>query len=215
VITGHVSFDSGGGLNAAKVKATLVSGNLIDSTASGDAFKPDYLWSTYGITDDRGAYRIAGLPKGKYRIEVQLRENGIEKGFGYLTIFAPEALTEGEAKPIEVGDGEELTDVDISIPLRLFHSIAGTVTRDGIPIAGASVTIQHKGQTESRSFASDSDGTYRIDLLPKGIYVLEAQYPAAEAEGRGPSVRRTITVQLVDNDVLDANLDLLDHSPAK
>lgn len=214
-IAGRVSFDSGGDMDRAGVKATLISSNLLGDEVSGDAHKAAYSWSAHGITDDRGVYRIAGLPHGKYRIEVQVRETGIERGGGYLTVFAPEALKEEDAKPISVGDGDELADVDISIPLRLFHSIGGIVTRDGIPIAGASVTIQPKDQTWSRIFASDSNGTYRIDLLPQGAYTVEAEFPSTETEVRGPSVRRKIPVQLGEGDVLDANLDLLSHPPAE
>ena len=214
-ITGHVRFDSGGVMDSAHLKATLVSGNLLGDPVSADASKPVYVWSAQGSTDDRGAYRIAGLPSGKYRIEVQLRETGIERGGGYLTVFAPGALTEEEAKPVAVADGDELSDVDISIPLRLFHSIGGTVTRDGVPIEGASVTIQQNGQTWSRRFASGSNGTYRIDVLPQGNYVLEAEFPPAGEENRGPSIKRKIAVQLSDGDVLDANLDLRNRSSVK
>jgi hypothetical protein len=207
-IGGRVGFDSGGVLDRAKVKAVLVSGSLIDGAVRGGAAKPASLWSAFGTTDDRGVYRIAGLPKGKYRIEVEVRETGIERGSGYLTVFAPEALTEEEAKPIAVDPGDELSDVDISIPLRLFHSVGGTVTRDGIPIAGASVTIQQRGQDWSRRFATGSNGTYRIDMLPQGSYVLEAEFPPAREETHGSSVKRKISVLLGDGDVLDANLDL-------
>lgn len=207
-ITGRVIFDSGGALNGGLVTAALTSSNLIGGPENGDASKPAYFWSARGTTDDRGTYRIAGLPEGNYRIEVHVYENASNTGTGMLTVFAPEALTEVDAKLIAVGDGDELTDVDISIPLRLLHSISGTVTRSGIPIAGASLTIQRQGQTETKEFASSSDGTYRIDMIVSGTYVIEAQYPPAGVEGRGPSVRSKVSVLLGDSDVPDANLDL-------
>jgi hypothetical protein len=214
-ITGRVTFDSGGALSGVGVTATLISGNLIGNAESADASKPAYFWNIRGTTDDRGTYRIAGLPQGNYRIEAQVNKNATDAGSGTLTAFAPEALTEADAKPIAVGDGDELTDVDISIPMRLLHSIAGTVTRRGMPVVGASLTIQRQGQTGTKEFVSNSNGTYRIDLLVSGTYFIEARYPPAGEENRGPSERSKVSVLLGDSDVLDANLDLRRQSSAK
>lgn len=211
-IGGRVSFDSGGVLNRARVKAMLISGSLIDSAVKGDGAKEAPLWFALGTTDDRGVYRIAGLPHGKYRIDVEVRETGLERGGGYIPVFAPEALTQEDAKPIAVDDGDRLSDVDISIPLRLLHSIGGTVTRDGIPIAGASVTVHQTGQDLSRRFETGANGTYRIDMLPRGSYVLEAEFPPAGEETHGSSIKHKISVLLSDGDVLDANLDLRSRS---
>jgi hypothetical protein len=213
-IEGRVSFDSGGVLGKATVFARLVTENLTDDATNGDGSRHTFSWFAQGTTDDRGIYRIAGLPHGKYRIEVQVRENGIEKGGGYLSVFAPEALKEGEAKLIAVGDGEERTDVDVSVPLRLFHSISGTVTRDGAPIAGASLSIQRKDQTQPRLFESDSEGNFRIDSLQPGKYVLEAEFPAAWLE-RSPSLKRTVIISLSDSDVLDVSLELGQKTPTE
>jgi hypothetical protein len=214
-IVGRVSFDSGGIPGKATVYAKLVTENLTDDAIDGIGSRHAFSWSAQGTTDDRGFYRVAGLPHGKYRIEVQVRESGIEKGAGYLPVFAPEALTEGEAKLIAVGDGEERTDVDISIPLRLFHSIGGTVTRDGIPFAGASVSIQRKDQAQSRFFVSDADGKFRIDFLQPGKYAVETEYPPAWLEERGPYLKRTVIISLGDSDVLDVNLELGHKTPAE
>jgi hypothetical protein len=213
-ITGHVRFDSGGVLDRAVVSATMVPGSPSGNGVS-DASSQSLPWSAHGTTDDRGAYRIAGLPHGKYRIEVHLRETGGERGSGYIPVFAPGALTEQDSALFAVADGDELSGVDIEIPLRLFHSIAGTVMRDGVPVVGASITIQRAGQTWSRRFASDSNGNYRVDMLPQGTYALEGQYPPSEEENRGPFFKRRILVQLGDGDVPDANLNLINRPPAR
>lgn len=212
-ITGHVRFDSGGALDRAKVTATMVS-EIASGNGVSDAWTPSSP-SAQETTDDRGAYRIAGLPHGKYRIEVHLRENGVDRGIEYFPIFAPGVLSREDSALVAVADGDELSGVDIEIPLRLFHSISGTVMRDGVPVAGASITIQRAGQSWSRTFASDSNGNYRIDMLPQGAYTLEGQYPPADEEKPGPFFRHKISVQLGDGDVPDANLNLLNRPPAQ
>jgi len=207
-ISGRVTFDSGGALAGAFVEATLVSGNLIDNAEGGSAPKPVNFWMARQTTDDRGVYRLAGLSEGKYRIEVQAGEFESSTGIGSLTVFAPESLTAAESSLVAVGEGDEVSGVDITVPLRLLHSIGGTITRGGIPISWASLIIQRQGQRGNIEAVSGPGGTYRVDLLQPDTYILEASYAPAGTESHGSPARRKITVLLGNSDVLDANIDL-------
>ena len=71
-----------------------------------------------GQTDDRGVFRIAGLTPGKYRISVVINHHGASSVAGPLTVYANEAIAEAKARVVEVGEGDEIGDMDISIPLR-------------------------------------------------------------------------------------------------
>ena len=228
-ISGRVTVDSGGILGKTTVTAALVSSTLIGNADGGPGQKPvDF--SLSASTDDRGVYRIAGLPEGEYRVSLHMIEgfwkpvmlpNGrysgepVRQGVGDLTVFAPEALTESSARLVHVGDDDELTDVDITIPMRLLHSIAGTVTRGGAPLAGAWLQVQQQGEKPREvptETASMPDGTYRFDLLPAGTYTIAARYPNPVASER-KSVMRKITVQVDDDDITDANVELLIGAP--
>lgn len=228
-ISGRVVIDTGGTLGQANVLATMVSSDLLGDARVADGEKP-FSFERGAHPDDRGVYRIAGLPAGKYRIGVRLNEsyfqasvlgsgaieiNPTRTGTGAITVFAPDALTGSDAKLVEVGDGDELSDIDITIPMRLLHSISGTVTLGGAPVDGANLTIIRGGKGVGDSSAiSTSDGSYRFDLLPAGTYTIQVKYRDASMSS-GPSITQKITVQLIDNDILDANIDLPTSATAK
>jgi hypothetical protein len=214
-IIGRVAYDSGGGLDRAWVQAWIVSSDLLGDAVDDQFYKLGASWVARGQTDDRGFYRIAGLPQGTYRIEVRVRETGLERGGGFLSVFAPEAITEPEAKLVTVADGDELSDVDITIPMRKFHSISGTVMQAGLPRSRASVTAQLQGQTWKRQMQSDTDGAFRFGMLPQGTYEIEAIFPPPDEERPDTPIKRRITVQISDGDITDANLELTGRLPTK
>lgn len=229
-ITGRVTVDIGGTIDPNYVTATLVSSSLLGNLEGREDQKLTG-FSRRGVIDDRGIYRIAGLPAGKYRLSVRVSEayydqpkvNGTSfiaqpqrTGTATLTVHAAEAFTESDAKLVEVRDGEEVSDADLSIPRRMLYSIGGTVTQGGTPVAGAAIIIQRQGKKEQdySSAVSISDGSYRFDLLPAGVYSVEARYPTP-TESPGHSASHKITVQLNDTDVLDATVDVPIQSRAQ
>lgn len=247
-ITGRVSIDTGGTPGKTAVIATMVSSDLLGDMNDSKRKEPLHFALT-GTTDDRGVYRIAGLPAGTYRIQVMLVEqfqfdNGSESfrptraGTGSVMVFAPDALKQSDAKLVKVGEGDELSDIDITLPLSRLHSISGTVTQDGAPVAGAFLSLARQGQkndeADIESFEDEnyqnaceltgmicanggndatsmSDGSYRFDLLPPGIYTIKAQrHPSftKPVTGHSTAASAKITIQINDRDIPDANIDL-------
>jgi hypothetical protein len=64
-------------------------------------------------TDDRGVYRIFGLPKSRYLLSA----GGYSKGeVGYFQkTYHPNVTDQSQAKVVEVGEGEEITGVNINV----------------------------------------------------------------------------------------------------
>lgn len=206
-ISGRVTFSDGGAMDGARIRISAVSNDLTEALrAIGDPGPFETLMENVVTTDDRGFYRIAGLPKGKYKIVV----------LGRMLIFAPGVVKESEAKLFSVDEGDEISDADVTIPMQLFHSISGIVMRGGNPVAHAFVTIRRQGDTETDAGGeTKSDGLYRFPTELSGSYIIEARYPADQSENSGPQVESRITVQLGDSDVDDANIELLSHAPAE
>ncbi len=213
-ISGRVTFDSGGSLHDTMVRAVMISSSLFGDEP-GEALKPIDLPYMKGMTDDRGDYRIAGLSAGKYRIYTIINHHGAATPSGPVTVYAPESMTEAKSQVIEVGEGDEISDVDISIPLRRLHSIGGTVTRDGVPVEKGFLTIQRQDSAGESDVPIQPDGSYRINLVSSGTYIIGTQDFYAKKEKPGSLGNNTITIQLGDRDVLDANLDLLGRAPAE
>jgi len=209
-ISGRVTVDIGGLPGRASVWVT----RLRDEDSTGVPLHLDEhpdTFAEFAALDDRGMYRIAGLPEGRYRLAIHIREshlgfkveNGkglqsfpVSPGTGQLTVYAPEALDQADARVVDVKDGDEITDADISIPTRLLHSIGGIVMEGGVPSAGMEISFQRLGRPiEAHTAVSMPDGSFRFDLLPSGTYTLRA--------GSGE-----FTIQLQDTDISDATIDV-------
>jgi hypothetical protein len=225
-VSGRVTVDGGGVPGHVKVTATMVSSALIQGLDASASQAVDY--SQSGPIDDRGVYRIAGLPAGKYRLSAQITESflyttraksgnvlleAMRTGTGSLIVYAPEALAPSDARVISIGDGDEIADADLNIPLRLLHSISGTITVGGIPMPGVSIKAKGEHTDPSGSDAmSTADGSYRFDLLPSGTYTIAATVYDSAKPPR-PAVVQKITVQLGEEDLTDADLEILPSAP--
>jgi hypothetical protein len=213
-ISGRVSVDSGGTAGRIRVTATRIS----DEHASARDGEP---FELSGTVDDRGVYRIAGLPEGKYRLSIRITEvflsakpdktsnSGIRlqadrPGTADLAVYAPDALDKASARIVEVKDADEISDADITVPTRLLHSIGGTVMENGVPAAGVSVSVQRRGgSVPGYDAVTLQDGSYRFDLLPSGSYTVRAK-----PMGSSTTVSGNTSVVLQDSDIEDANIEL-------
>ena len=115
-------------------------------------------------TDDRGMFRLTGLPPGEYVIGVSEAVNhgagstaadmseefsGTFRGMltpQLLTTFYPSATSVKEAGVIKVEAGEERADVEVTIPERDLRIVGGVVRsrRGGKPVGQAVVTITRR-----------------------------------------------------------------------
>ncbi|MDT7780589.1 MAG: hypothetical protein QOC99_3101 [Acidobacteriota bacterium] len=111
-------------------------------------------------TDDRGVFRVSGLPPGEYVIGVS---ESVEHGDGgargrgddvsgvveglmgqqFLMTFYPSATKPKDASVLKIGAGDERGDIDITIPERELRKVTGVVRgrRDKRPVADAKITI--------------------------------------------------------------------------
>lgn len=129
-------------------------------------------------TDDRGIYRLFGVPPGKYRIAAGQESNFGSRGGGHRRAFHPAAEEASQATIIEVSEGSEATDVDITLPeLTANYSVYGRIIDGdtGQPVANVSYGVEkffNESSTISLSngAVSNKDGEFRFDNLPPGKY---------------------------------------------
>ncbi|MGH9802917.1 MAG: carboxypeptidase regulatory-like domain-containing protein, partial [Blastocatellia bacterium] len=94
------------------------------------------------LTDDRGVYRIYGLPAGNYGIGAG-GESDYFAVTKYPPIFYPEATDEKQAKIIEVKPGAETTGINIRLGAagKTFEAIGRVVdTETGKPVPNVQVS---------------------------------------------------------------------------
>ncbi|MGH9846158.1 MAG: carboxypeptidase regulatory-like domain-containing protein, partial [Blastocatellia bacterium] len=146
-------------------------------------------------TDDRGVYRIYGLPEGRFLVSVGYaqREGSISIGVGrlfYPQTFHPDVTEESQAKAIEVTDGSESTGVDIRVaePKKTYDVYGRVVNADtGQPAAGLEIArgsfLQNgrMGGYGSGGELSGPNGEFHLTGVPPGRYGIFVQ-PSADSD---------------------------------
>src|SRR5499426_923618 len=136
------------------------------------------------VTDDRGYYRIFGLPAGRYLVSVGRGPQGFSSTAGrriiYPQTFHPDATEESKAEVIELSEGGEATGVDIAVAeARRVYLVSGRIVdaETGQPVTMMDVGIG-KVMEDGRSAGmapnasrSDANGGFQISL-PPGKYSL-------------------------------------------
>ena len=138
-------------------------------------------------TDDRGHYRISGLPKGKYAVRADLPTNQSTNGLGSgsfdmhpnygdaLVVYSGGVFREKDVKPVEVGAGEDVDGVDLVFPVDNLHLVSGTVTAktDNHPLNAGWVNL-NDAETKAmlRHTQIEEDGSFRFNYVPDGQYQL-------------------------------------------
>jgi hypothetical protein len=179
VITGRVTDAQGRPLTDQGVAVTMIG---------KDGAKRPYNagYSDGYIIDDRGVYRVYGLPEGRYLVSVGFAPAAgrtfIQSGRTfYPRTFHPGVTDESEAKVIEVTEGSEKTGADISVgEVKKTCEIAGRVVNadTGQPAPGVELaygSLRENGQIGgygSRGERSDANGEFQLTGVMPGKYAI-------------------------------------------
>ena len=140
--------------------------------------------SYLNITDDRGYYRLFGLPAGRYRVSVGHKAQeysylGGRRVF-YPQTFHPDATEESKAEVIELSEGGEATGVDITVAeAKRAYLVSGRIVdaETGKPVTMMDVgyvKLREDGRSSGGggiASRSDANGGFQISL-PPGKYSL-------------------------------------------
>ena len=159
---------------------------------------------SFGVnaTDDRGMFRLTGLPPGDYllRATVQAGTPGSEgyrstehslSVLRFIQIFAPGVFHQADAKPISVRAGDERTDARLLIDLGQLHTVSGHVgsAASGLTVASGRVSLADPNERSTNFFTFIlPDGSFSIPYVPPGTYTL--QVTGASTQPLGSSVSR-------------------------
>jgi hypothetical protein len=144
-------------------------------------------WNSVGTnftmlqTDDRGMYRIYGLPEGRYLISAGEAANSqrmYQRGLTYRRTFYPNVTDEAQAQPVEVTPGSETKDIDLRLSTDTLKGSTVTIrvvdAESGAPLSGQSVgiaTIVNERYYGAQYFeVADARGIVRLDNVLPGRY---------------------------------------------
>jgi protocatechuate 3,4-dioxygenase beta subunit len=188
VITGRVTDGEGRPVIAERINLTLV-----DANGGPQPFNPG---NRAGYeTDDRGVYRIYGLPAGRYLVSVGVGDRpGVSRRVRYPQTYYPDVTEQEQAKPVEVQTDFSAEDIDIHLgePLKTYAVLGRVVDADsGQPASGLPVNItplRVRGTAGGRGFGgggggavggptgsvAGADGAFRVAGLAPGPYSASA-----------------------------------------
>ncbi|MBC8029946.1 MAG: hypothetical protein H7Z16_07530 [Pyrinomonadaceae bacterium] len=176
VITGKVSYSDGRPVVEERVVAM--------SARQVDPGSPIFFQGLPFQTDDRGVYRIYGLAAGQYKLSVGQPADGLYTTVGRSRpalerVFHPDVSDVNEAKVIELAEGGEATNIDITVSKTLRGFTAAGLIIDGEtnqPVPNVRFGLQRM-MGQQRSFvstnaSSDQRGEFRLENILPGKYSL-------------------------------------------
>ncbi len=202
VITGRVT--DADGRPVVEERLSLVPADL--KVEPGQRFPPVVANSFQ--TDDRGIYRIYGIPEGRYKVSVgQADENFFSipspGRIAYKRTFYPDAGDANDARVVEVTEGSEVSDVDIRVGRSLpSFAVSGRVVdgETGRPLPGLRFGLRRVLSSGfaniTSSVPSNSQGEFRAENVPPGKYAVQI-LTMQDSEVRADPV----TFEIVDQDV--------------
>src|SRR5262245_20087193 len=134
-------------------------------------------------TDDRGVYRLFGIPPGRYLLRVRVVTGSRSDSTTY-SVFYPDTLNESKAQVIELSSGEEKTGINITtVPPAKTYAASGRLIDAvaGKPVQGVYVWLVALDGNEEKmemvprdreAMSTKSDGSFRISGLRPGQYRL-------------------------------------------
>ncbi len=200
VITGKVIYADGRPVVEERVLATSVR-----QVATGG---PVFFQVLPFQTDDRGVYRIFGLAAGQYKVSVGQQAEGSFPAQNrgrpvFERVFYPDASDDNEAKIIELSEGDEAKNIDITVGRNLRGFTASGLIVDGEtnqPVPNVRFGLQRMlGQRRlyvSTNAVSDQRGEFRIENVLPGKYSVIVMPQANSQVHANP-----VAFEVIDQDV--------------
>jgi ribosomal protein S9 len=225
VIAGLVSWDDGSPAAGVQVSAvpppstgttgTVTAGQISGPLTRGTGF--GFFGGTQ--TDDRGRFRLTGLPAGSYLVRANVQAPMPQTGTGYartlnLSVYAPDKVRRTEAVAIPLGVGEERDDLTIVLGLAALHTVSGAVSSSSTAVRSG--TVQVTDQVDSslnRSGVINADGSFVVPYVPAGTYTLRVNasaqlQPGLPRGGVGASGGAAVSFQPLELSVTVTDSDL-------
>ncbi|HEX8144366.1 MAG TPA: carboxypeptidase-like regulatory domain-containing protein [Pyrinomonadaceae bacterium] len=205
IISGRVAYEDG--KPAANAQVTFLNRKEIRGRMIG----PTRLSVT---TDERGGYRISGLPPGDYVVSARLQEQVFVdkqgRTYGGLVIrtYYPSATSARSATPVHLDASQELSDINITLVKRSNHTISGTLVsrRNGSERTLASIHVRLRNREDlempfstgedDRFTWTDAQGRFTFNHVLDGDYTISVggatapQFPRAISRAQGGSPPR-------------------------
>lgn len=166
-------------------------------------------------TDDRGIYRMFGLPGGRYKVAVGSSDDSFQQPqqsgrANYNRVFHPNISEPGKATIIEISEGSEATSIDISIgrPIESY-TVSGRVvdSEKDLPVPTIRLALERISSERYQNFSNfvvaNAQGEFVFDNVSPGKY-----YASVMSEPGRELYARRLLFEVTDRDVTGLVLKL-------
>jgi hypothetical protein len=181
VITGRVTDEDGRPVIAERIGLSMVDANGQPQSVNGGT-------SFGNETDDRGVYRLYGLPAGRYLVSAGGGDRaGVSRRIRYPLTYYPDVVDQDQAKPVDVKTDFSADGIDIHLgaPLKTYGVTGRVVDADSgqpapslpvniVPLrgrGGAAGGVAVGGVVGS---VANAEGAFRVTGLAPGNYQASA-----------------------------------------
>jgi len=192
-VSGNISYDDG--TPAAGFEVTVLARMIKqDGKEAWEQFKPPPNSLFQVDTDDRGNYRITGLPARQYIVQAMLSfnktityissrgTNGSGTNGGSFTIYSGSTLRLKDAASFAIDLGEERNGENLRIPLSKLHTITGNIVsaHDGHVVNSGQVYLFRSDDSSYAGSAnlSEDDPSFTFNFIYEGEYSLSSTMAA-------------------------------------
>jgi len=204
VITGRVTDGDGRTVIAERINLTMAVENGQPQPFNGG--------NRFGYeSDDRGVYRIYGLPAGRYLVSAGGGDRpGVSRRIRYPRTYYPDATEEAQAQIVEVETGAVVESIDIRLgaPLKAYAVTGRVVDAESRqPVFGVSVNVGRErgpGPAGAGAAATNADGEFRATGLTPGRYsasVRPSGFPGGGANTSGDFYSDPVSFEISSDNV--------------
>jgi hypothetical protein len=158
---------------------------------------------TARLTDDRGVYRIYGVPPGEYVVAATVADRSVGTGpvilpGGYVSTYYPGSPVAASSKPISLGLSSALSGVDIALSRASTGRVTGIfVDAAGRPLQGrVTLTTSYRSgalAAESLAVTSNADGVFEFRGVPAGDWAIQGETPRPTGDREGEFAAQYLT----------------------
>jgi protocatechuate 3,4-dioxygenase beta subunit len=168
-----------------------------------------------GQTDDRGIYRVFGLVPGRYKVGAGRSDNVFIPGSirtSYKQVFHPDVSDQAKAIVIEVGEGTEAKDVDITLGRTLqTFAVAGRVVdgEKGLPVPNLRLGFQRIVNQRYEFAGIVATTNSQGDFVAEGLVPGKYEFYLFPNQNGGMRVETGHGLDIIDQDVNGVTVKLV------